>query len=430
MQIVKNINQIGLLATIFLVMSNMLGSGVFMLPATLAEFGNVSIWGWVIAMMGVIAMALVFARLSFIIPNGAGPYGYVKEAFGEYLGFQTNYVYSIASWIGNVSMISVIIGYLATLIPALNNMYYSVILQLIIIWTFTWLNLRGARIVGIFQSATLLVALVPIVLVAVFGWFWFDKSIFLQGWNVPHVSTFSSINQSFNNIMWAFIGIESACVSANVVKNAKRNIPLATIFGVLAATVLYISTCIIIMGIIPNAKLATSSAPFADAMSIVFGSKISMIIVFCAVINCLGSLAGWTLVIGQTAKAAAEDGLFPKFCATTNSRGVPSQGLIALAIIMSIVVFLTISPTANEQFSKIITMSVILYLIPYIYCGFAMLKLGKARVGSKDYLLYVILGIIAAMFFMWSILGSDKPITVWAFLIIISSTLFFAFKRK
>ena len=421
--------KVGLFAAIFLIMSNMLGSGVFMLPATLASVGGISLIGWIIAMIGVIALALVFSKLAELVPGGAGPYDYAKTAFGNYVGYQTNYVYSIASWIGNVSMISVILGYLASMLPIFNNLLYSALTQISIIWIFTFLNIRGAKIVGIIQGCALTLALVPILFMATIGWKWFNYDMFMSAWNVTHQSATTAVNSSFNNIMWAFIGIESACVSAALIKNPTRNIPLATIGGVIVATLLYISTCTVIMGIVPNAQLVKSSAPFADALRNIWGGTAGIAVSIFAIINCLGSLAGWTMVIGQTAKAAAHDGLFPKVFAKTNSKGIPAFGLIVLAVIMSIVVLATISPTANQQFGKIITMSVILYLIPYIYSGFAVIIIGYKRLPKFAYARNVFLGVVAALFCMWSILGSDKPITVWAFLVMMSCTFFYAFNK-
>ena len=430
MQNTSTTTQIGLVAAIFLIMTNMLGSGVFMLPATLAAIGGISLIGWVVAMVGVIALALTLVALSRLLPNGVGPYDYARKAFGDYVGYQTNYVYSIAAWIGNVSLISVMLGYLANLVPFFSDPVHSTITQIVIIWFFTWLNIRGAKVVSLIQSVSLTLAIIPILFVATVGWYWFDYNTFMAGWNVSGVSGFHAVNASFNNIMWAFIGIESACIATGLIKNPGRNIPLATIGGVIIATLLYISTCAVIMGIIPNAQLAKSSAPFAAALSYIGGSeKLVILISMCAMINCLGALAGWTMVIGQTAKAAAEDGSFPKFFAKVNKKGVPGLGLISLAIAMTVVVLITMSPTANQQFSKIITMSVILYLIPYIYSGFSVIVLGHKNLPGTKYIVTVILGIMAAGFCMWSILGSDKPITVWAFLVIISSTLFYSFKR-
>ena len=425
----SGISQIGLVATMFLVTSNMLGSGVYMLPASLAQIGGISLIGWVVAMVGVIALALVFAKLATLLPNGAGPYAYAREAFGSFVGYQTNFVYSLANWIALVSMLTIVVGYLGNIFPLFNDTAISASTQIIIIWLFTFLNIRGAKVVGYVQSAAFVLALFPLIFIAVFGWHWFDIKLFMAGWNVSHQSATTAVNSSFNNIMWAFIGVESACVSAAVVKNPKRNIPIATICGVLIATVLYICTCTVMMGVIPNKTLAASSAPFAEIFATIFHSKNAGIIMsVIAIIDCSGAMAGWTLVTGHTAKAAAIDKLFPQIFAKTNKKGVPAVGLMILAVIMSIVVLLTISPTAQQQFNKIITMSVILYLIPYIYSAFAVMVIGANKVGNKAYWFYVVLGVLAAAFCMWSILGSDKPLTVWAFLVMIASTIFYAFK--
>ena len=422
--------QIGLIAAVFLVVGNMLGSGVFMLPALLAQVGGISLIAWIVAMCGVLALALVFAKLANILPHGAGPYAYVRAAFGNFLGYQTNFVYILASWIANVSMLSVIMGYLQNIFPVLLNQTYSASLQIMFIILFTCLNIRGAKVVSILQSSALLLAIIPIVSMATIGWFWFDINTFTAAWNVSHQSAFVAINSSFNNIMWAFIGIESACVIAAVVKNPKRNIPLATVGGVIVATLLYVSTCTVIMGIVPNAELVKSSAPFAAALSHVFGHDAGVIVSICAIANCLGALAGWTLVIGQMSKAAADDGLFPKIFSKTNAKGVPAIGLCILAVIMVLVVLVTISPTANQQFSKIITMSVLLYLIPYIYSGFAVIVLGRKKIPTFEYAVYTILGIIASVFCLWSIAGSDPMYTLLAFIVVLSSTFFYTQVEK
>lgn len=425
-----DIVQVGLFAAMLLIINNMLGSGVFLLPATLATIGGISLIGWLVAMVGVISLALVFAKLSKLLPSGAGPYDYVKKAFGDYAGFQVNYTYSIASWMGNVSIISVILGYLTNIFNIFNSPIYAILLQVSIIWLFTFLNIKGARVVSIVQSVSLLLALIPIVFIAIVGWYWFNYETFIVSWNVSNLSAGAAIDSSFNNIMWAFIGIESACVSANLIKNPGRNIPLATVFAVIIVTCLYISTCTVIMGIVPNADLVKSSAPFADALQFILGREAAIVVSIFAIINCIGALTGWTMVIGQTAKAAAEDGLFPKIFAKTNNRGIPSIGLVLLAIVMTVLAILTASSSANEQFQKIITMSVILYLIPYIYSGFAVIVIGFKNMQLREYICSVTLGIIASFFCMWSISGSDRSVAVWAFLVMMTGTIFYAIKKN
>lgn len=417
------VREIGLISAIFLVLSNMLGSGVFLLPSVLAKIGGITIFGWFITMVGVIALALVFAKFSEIMPNGSGPYSYVRNSLGNFLGYQTNLSYSIAAWIGNISMLSVIVGYLTNIFPIFENSLYAFIIQVSLIWTFIFLNIYGAKIVSIIQSSALLLAVSPMLIIITVGWFYFDFNLFMQSWNMSNQSPIQAINLSFNPIMWAFIGIESACVSANVIKNPKRNIPLATILGIFFATLLYVGTVTVIMGVVPNSELINSGSPFADAFEHMFGRKIGNFISIFAIINCLGALAGWTLVIGQTAKAASLDGLFPKIFSKVNGHGVPKNGLIIIAVIMSFISLLTISKNINQQFNQVVSISVILYLIPYVYCGFAMFLVSKDN-------LYKVFGLISALFCFWSIYNSGSSYLVMGFVFLLMSVLLYTFNEK
>lgn len=417
------IREIGLISAIFLVLSNMLGSGVFLLPSVLAKIGGITILGWFITMIGVIALALVFAKFSEIMPKGSGPYSYVRNTLGNFLGYQTNISYSLASWIGNISMLSVIVGYLSNIYPIFDNNIYTFFVQIGLIWIFVFLNIYGARVVSIIQSCSLLLAVIPMIIILTFGWVYFDYNLFMKSWNVSNQTPIQAINLSFNPIMWAFIGIESACVSANVIRNPKRNIPLATILGILAATLLYVGTVTVIMGIVPNNELVNSGSPFAVAFKYMFGKQMGSVISVFAIINCLGALAGWTMVIGQTAKAASMDGLFPKIFSKVNNHGIPTRGLIIIAIIMTAIVLLSISKNVNQQFNQIISISVILYLIPYVYCGFAMFFISNKNI-------YKILGLIAAIFCFWSIYNSGSIYLIIGFLFLLISVFLYTFNEK
>ena len=70
---------------------------------------------------------------------------------------------------------------------------------------------------------------------------------------------------TLNFTLWAFIGVETASVSAGVVENPTRNVPIATLGGVILAGICYVLSSSAIMGMIPNKELIASSAPFADA---------------------------------------------------------------------------------------------------------------------------------------------------------------------
>jgi arginine:agmatine antiporter len=420
------IAKIGLVPATLMVAGNMMGSGVFMLPANLASIGGIALVGWIITMVGALALALVFAKLATIDPAAGGPYAYARKAFGDYMGFQTNLIYWLANVVGNVGLAVAGLGYLTYFFPSLTIPLVAALGQIAVIWFFTYANILGPRFVGRLQSFTTLFALVPIIGMAIFGWFWFSADTYAAGWNVSGESSFGAIGATLNFTLWAFIGVETASVSAGVVENPRRNVPIATLGGVILAGVCYILSSTAIMGMIPNKDLISSTAPFAEAARIALGSKAADIVAICAAIGCLGSLAGWTLLVGQSAKAAADDGLFPNVFARINAKGVPSAGLAIVAILMSVQVLATMSPTATEQFGKVASIAVIMTLLPYIYSAISIKVLGFKTLKQHEYALYTMIGLIAALYCLWAIAGSNGEQTRWSLIFVVSTIVFYA----
>ena len=422
---VSESNKIGLLPAILMVAGNMMGSGVFMLPANLAGIGSIAIIGWLITVVGAIALGLVFAKLTEVTTAAGGPYAYARKAFGDYMGYQTNLVYWLANVIGNVGLAVAGLGYLTPFFPALRDPLVMALAQIAVIWFFTYANILGPRVVGRMQGITTTVALFPIVGVALLGWFWFNPETYMEGWNVSGESSLTAVGMTLNFTLWAFIGVESASVSTAVVKNPAKNVPIATVVGVLLAAVCYVLSSSAIMGIIPNKELVSSSAPFSQAVSIALGSTAGKIVALCAAVGWLGALAGGTLLVGQTAQAAAKDGLFAGIFARVNRRGVPSAGLAIVAGIKTLQVLATMSPTASEQFGKIASIAVIMTLLPYIYSSVAIKILGREKMSDREGLFYTIVGLIAAVYSLSAMIGSNSEQTRWALIFVISTIIFY-----
>ncbi len=91
--------QLGLVMATALVLGNMIGSGVFLLPASLAPYGGFSLIGWLISAIGALLLAGVFYRLAKRAPRAGGPYAYSREAFGDCIGFLVAWTY----WVGGSS---------------------------------------------------------------------------------------------------------------------------------------------------------------------------------------------------------------------------------------------------------------------------------------------------------------------------------------
>ena len=217
-------------------------------------------------------------------------------------------------------------------------------------------------------------ALIPIMAIALLGWIWFDSATFLAGWNVTGESNMHAVSRAASMALWAYMGIESAAVSAGVIENPKRNVPLATLIGLGLAAVVYMLSSTVIMGILPNDELQKSHAPFAEAARLSLGTTGAIVISVCAVLKSVGSLGGWMLLVGQSAKAAADDGMFPRVFARLNGNGVPGYGLLIVAVLMTAVLFATMSPTLAGQFNNLVNLAVILIIVPYVYSAVAVVK--------------------------------------------------------
>ena len=172
-------NKIGLVPATLMVAGNMMGSGVFMLPANLAAIGSIAVIGWLITIVGAIALALVFSKLTQIDPAAGGPYAYTKKAFGNYMGYQTNLVYWLANVVGNVGLVVAGLGYLTPFFPSLKDPLVMALGQIGIIWMLTYANILGPNVVARIQSFTTTLALFPIIGVALLGWFWFHPATFM-----------------------------------------------------------------------------------------------------------------------------------------------------------------------------------------------------------------------------------------------------------
>ncbi|MGL4454809.1 MAG: amino acid permease [Plesiomonas sp.] len=416
----KNAHKIGLAALTLVTASNMMGSGVFMLPTNLAGIGYISLWGWVITIIGVISLALVFAKSSFINPRIGGIVSYAKDSFGPFVGFQSTICYWISAWIGNVALLVAGVGYLSYFFPVLHQPIYSCITSIVILWGFILLGSCGANVAGRSQSFTAGCMLVVVLGVGFLGWFWFKPDNFTQVYNATGKSDLSAVMSAASIALWGFLGVESAVVSTGQVKDPERTVPKATVFGLLITAVCYVSSCSVIMGIVPHEVLVHSPAPFAAAASYMFGPLAGKIVSALSIIACFGSLSGWLILQSEAPRAAAKDGIFPSFFSDTNKNDVPMKSLVFTGILMSLVLFMTASPNLAKQFEIIILLSVFASLLPYIYAiiSLPILMINKDLTKTSVFKFYLVLVGIAFAYCLYALLGSGDNSLYWGILMV------------
>jgi arginine:agmatine antiporter len=389
------------LATI-VVAGNMIGSGIFMLPATLATVGGVTVIGWVIASLGALALALLFARLARRKPLAGGPASYAHDAFGPFVGMQTSLWYWASCLIGNIAIATAASSYLAAFFGIEPAAAQAAMITIALLWLVTFVNMVSPRFVGQVDGPLLAAGLVPLLLVAVAGWLWFDPDLFRASWNVSGMPAMAAIPHSLVLVFWAFTGLESASVAAAVVENPERNVPIATVSGVLIAAIVYVAASAAIMGLAPASELANSKAPFALAVAVMFGPTAGPLVACAGMLKALGTLAGFVLMTAQVSRAAADHGVLPAFFARTRAGDTPVAGLVVAGLIGTAAIVATISPTMNAQFNLLIEGSTIFALLTYLGCCAAALRYRVA--GEKT------LAIIGAAFSVFVIGWSSWPV--------------------
>ncbi len=414
-------HKMGVMALTLVTASNMMGSGVFMLPTNLAGVGSISTYGWIITIIGVIALALVFAKSSLLTPRAGGIVAYANDAFGPFVGFQATMCYWISAWIGNVALLVAGVGYLSYFFPALHIPMYGCLAAIAILWGFVVLGSFGAKVAGSAQSFTASCMLVVVLGVGLVGWFWFKPQLFLEVYNATGKSDGNAIMSAASLALWGFLGVESAVVSSGQVKDPERTVPRATVFGLLIASACYVSSSTVIMGIVPHKVLIGSSAPFADAARYMFGPMAGNIASALSIIACFGSISGWLILQSEAPRAGAKAGLFPEFFAHVNKNDVPMKSLIFTGVLMTLVLAMTASPNLADQFKIIILMSVFASLMPYMYALIALpvIMISKKMNRGPTFMFYTVLVVIGMAYSMFALLGSGADSLYWGTLMMV-----------
>ena len=411
-----------------LVVGNMIGSGIFLLPASLAPYGSISILAWIITAAGSILLAFLFVDLNKAYPQSGGPYLYCQKGFGDCIGFLIAYNYWIAVWVANAAVAVALVGYLGSFWPALNekagavyNPLFSLGMKIGMLWLFTFINMLGVHRAGIAQLITTLLKILPLIILSVAALFYVHP-IYLGQFNASGESTFTALTTTITLTLWAFIGLESATIPAEEANNP-RDVAKATLIGTSLAALVYILSTVAILGLIPANELKNSQAPFADAAQLLFGSKASLLIALSAIMSCAGALNGWIMLQAQIPMAAARDGLFPAIFAQRNKSGTPIAGLVISSLLATLLLLLTVNQTLTKQFTFIILLATLAYVIPYFVSAISQLIfLARDRqlIKDKQFIKPLLIAIFSAIYSFFAIAGSGKDTVYYGMLLFLT----------
>ncbi|MGJ4801963.1 amino acid permease [Luteimonas sp. SDU82] len=409
-----SIKKIGPVLATFVVANNMIGSGFFLLPASLAEVGGVTALAWLLGTVLAVVLGAAFSRLARQYPDLTSPDDYIRPALGRDMGFVATTMYWLSSWIGNNAIAVAAFGYLVILLPIEDSGSVRLVGQIALLWLMFALNLLGPRSIARFQSFCVIFGLMPVAAVLIAGWASFDPEIYRASWNVSGRSDLSVVFSSLAPVFWAFIGLETGAMVAGVVRDPDRNVPIATLGGILIAGAIYLVSSVLMMGIVPAADMAASSAPFALVAGSMFGPWAVPLIAAAAALKATGTLGGWMLVTGESGARAADRGFLPGIFGRLRPNGAAGWGLFIIVLSMTAISILTRAPTVGEQFGTIIEMAVTLVIMAYAAAGLSLLFGTRERRPQGSDRVFGMGALIACGLLAWS---SDTDILVGAVII-------------
>ena len=423
-------NQLGLWTSTSLVIGNMIGAGVFMMPATLASFGGISLVGWICASIGAFLLSKVFAHLSNLLPaaNG-GPYAYSQKGLGDFAGFLVAWCYLVSVWCSNAAITVSFISAMSTFIPALStNSLLAAFTGLATIWFLTWVNSLGILTSGKLQLVTTILKIVPIICIGIAGLFYIHCDNFLP-FNNSGSSNFAAITATTTLTFFAFLGIECATIPSGSVANSASTVAKATTMGTLIATLVYILSTVAIMGMIPAAQLKTSVTPFADAAILIWGPSAQYLVSSGVAIAAFGALNGYILIQGQLPAAIAKDKLFPAVFALNNSKGVPALGMVISSVFVSVFMIMNYTKGLVAQFQFLILLTTSTIIIPYVFCtaSFMILRLRKNFANNWTKTMAIMLASFTFIFCIWIMLGLGQETVFWGFFLTLFSVPIYVF---
>lgn len=399
---------LGFWPALALVVGNLIGSGIYLLPATLAPLGTNALIGWGVTIVGAMALAFVFARLAAKLPCAGGPYAFADAAFGPVVGFAVAWSYWILIWAGNGAVAIAVVSALSVPFPALAGGAPAFGTALVLIWALVAVNIRGVALAGRIQLVTAILKLAPLAAIVVVAlWLLLRDGQSAIAANPPVPIGAGAVAGAVALTFWGFLGVESATVPADKVKDAARIVPLVTLLGTALAGAIYVLVAGAIALMMPAGLVAASPAPLAEFLGRSWGAGALLIVAVFAAISALGTLNGFILLQGEMPWAMARGGVFPAWFGTESRWGTPARAHLVSGVLVTLVMALNYTGSTGALFAEIATISLAAGMLAYFVSALAALKL---LAGDRA---VAVAAIVSAGFVLWMIYGLGLRANLW-----------------
>ncbi|AAK02246.1 basic amino acid/polyamine antiporter [Pasteurella multocida] len=400
--------KIGLLSLTALVLSSMIGSGIFSLPQNMAEVAGAQalVIGWIITGIGIIFLGLSFFFISRLRPElDGGIYTYAREGFGDLVGFLSAWGYWLCATIGSVGYLVVAfegIGLFTDspnrIIFAQGNTIFAFLGSSLVVWLVHWLITRGVKEAAFLNLLATFVKAFPLVLFIVLAAWFFSPETFnhdIQATNLNHSIT-DQVKNTMLITLWVFVGVEGAAVLSAHAKK-RSDVGLATVLGIVIALILYVAITVLSLGILPREMIANMPNPsMAGLLEHLIGSSGKIIITACLIVSVLASYISWTMYSAEVPYRGAQNGAFPKILNKINENDTPINSLWFTNLVVQFCLVLVLM--TGKSYNALLLISTSMILVPYFLIGAYLLKLSIQQ-NSAWYI--KLTGLLASIYGVW-----------------------------
>lgn len=415
--------KVGLIGLIAVVISAMVGGGVYDLPQNMsADAGpGGQILAWLITGVGMWFIANTFRILSQAKPDlKNGLYSYAYNGFGKFVGFLIAYGYWICNCFALVAYGVLIMSTMNYFFPGVfgsGNNWVSIAVASVISWVMLWLSLRGAKSGAVINVIGTIGKIVPVLIFIVLMLTIFQFGVFMDGfWGVAadgHALSFSldgvmsQVSGTMLVTLWLFIGIEGAVVISGEARS-QSDVSKATTIGYLFILALYVLVSLLPLGVYAQGDIAGMSDPsMAAIMQAKFGTWGAVMVNAGVIISVLSSWLVWMIMLGQMPLFAGRDGIFPKAFTKTNEKNAPTWALIWTAIIIQTLLILC-HFTSGNAWNTMISITSVMAMPCYLLCCVFLWKIAvteewpKIKFSKTNAIATGVIGTIFGLFLVYS----------------------------
>jgi len=395
-----------------LVVGGVIGAGIYVVPSQFGAFGWTGVAAWLLGGAGALIIGRVLASLAAARPDEPGLIAIIGEIMGRIAGVLVGWGAWVSYWCSNAYIALTSARYAGDLVPGLaSTPLRQALTACALIVALSILNLAGLKGAGRFQVATTLLKLLPLaaVLVILIMLGTSDGGTFTREVHAPFSA--SRLLPATALAMVAIIGFESASIASERIRDPERNIPRATMLGIIISCLVYLTVCTGISFTMPAAQLAASNAPVADFITQHWGRWAGGAVAGFAVISTVGGLNVWIMLQSEVPLGLVRAGLLPEWLGRTNGRDIAVAPLVLASALSCLLLLLGCWRGGAAIMDFMLTLTAVTGVWIYAFAAFASLRL---RLG-------VVLGGLALVFSVAMMIGSGLEAFLLSLVLMLSA---------